>query len=526
MAAQQRMDPALDALAGWVALDVPTGYERRVAPALAEALDGWSADAWGNLVLRTGSGSPRSVIACALDAPAYAASQITEDGYLRLHRIGRGSDHPLWDQAHEAQQVRILTADGPVAGVVANANGHFAQQHRGDSAVVGADDLWVDVGAEAREDVAALGTDLLDPVVRHWPAWALEGAVAGPSAGARAGCAAVATVAESARRSPPRGEHTFVLSAQEGLGWVGLSSLLARGGAVDQVVVVAPGAPSAVAESRPAGRLGSFGGVLAQRGVESVRWLAPAVEDAGALSERIRAEEALRLRAAVAEAAGVALPAGAAWVDAPARAPFRTTGVSDLDEVAALLERLVELHAVPSHEWAVRRAVLEALPAWARERAVVDDVGNVIVEAGPDRDTTVFMAHMDEVGYEVESVAPDGVVTLGARGGAVAPAWEGQTALLHFDPPGAPSTASGRGVDPTRERAREALRVEAPRPPLRGVFLTRDAPASKWPDVIQAWFGLDGPALAALGVGEGSGVTSHKEGLRLGRHRFTARALD
>ena len=51
------------------------------------------------------------------------------DGYLRLHRIGRGSRHPLWDQQFEAQQVRVLTAAGPVAGVVARSNGHFAPQH-------------------------------------------------------------------------------------------------------------------------------------------------------------------------------------------------------------------------------------------------------------------------------------------------------------------------------------------------------------------------------------------------------------
>ncbi|NIQ57027.1 MAG: hypothetical protein GWN85_27260, partial [Gemmatimonadetes bacterium] len=120
------------------------------------------------------------------------------------------------------------------------------------------------------------------------------------------------------------------------------------------------------------------------------------------------------------------------------------------------------------------RYVLEGLPDWARERAVVDDMGNVWVEAGPDRDTTVFMAHMDEVGYEVESIAEDGVVILDRLGGAVSSAWEGQTALLHFDPPGAPSTARGDGTDTSPRWKRESLSAGAPRPPLRGVFLTRD----------------------------------------------------
>jgi putative aminopeptidase FrvX len=43
---------------------------------------------------------------------------------------------------------------------------------------------------------------------------------------------------------------------------------------------------------------------------------------------------------------------------------------------------------------------------------------------------------------------------------------------------------------------------------------------------LQAWFGLDAEGLAASGVTVGMQVTSHKEGLRLGRTRYTARSLD
>ena len=121
-------------------------------------------------------------------------------------------------------------------------------------------------------------------------------------------------------------------------------------------------------------------------------------------------------------------------------------------QVASLLSDFADRHAVSGHEWSVRRAVLAALPAWARERAVVDDIGNITVEAGPQGDATVFMAHMDEVGYVIESIAPDGTLTLAGQGGAVASAWEGQTALVHFDPQGAPSTVTGSG-----QRRRRAL---------------------------------------------------------------------
>src|SRR5690606_20294830 len=139
-------EDALAVVASWVAVDAVTGYERRVAPALAAAL-GWQADAYGNVVTSIGRGTPHRIVACALDRPGYAVSQIRDDGYLRLHRIGSGSRHPLWDQQFEAQQVRVMTKAGPVAGVVARANGHFGAQHRHETRVVTADDLWLDVGA-------------------------------------------------------------------------------------------------------------------------------------------------------------------------------------------------------------------------------------------------------------------------------------------------------------------------------------------------------------------------------------------
>ena len=454
-------------------------------------------------------------------------SQIRDDGYLRVHRIGRGSRHPLWDQAFEAQQIRVLTSDGPVAGVVARSNGHFAQQHRNETGVVGADDLWVDVGATSAEDVSQLGIRLLDPLARHLPPWVLAGEVAGPDAGRRVGCAGVATLARAAQAgSAPTGETLFVLSAQEGFGWVGLSSLIARGGEFDSMILLAPGQGSGVTERRPSGSLGRLGPALTAAGVETVTWVAPMVRSAGSHMEGITAKEAEAVLWAGARAAGMSLGPDPNWVEALIRAALRTDHVdASLQPPADLLQELVELHGVPGHEWAVRRHVLESLPGWARDRAVVDDIGNIMVEAGPEGDSTVFMAHIDEVGYEVESIAADGVVTLASQGGAVSSAWEGQTALLHFDPDDAPSTQTGNGTDTDSQWKRQSLSANAPSP-LRGIFLTRDAATRKNPGTLRAWFGLDALALNARGVRRGLAVTSHKEGLRMGITRFVARSLD
>lgn len=534
LSAQQ---PPLDALASWIAVDVPTGYEPRQAPGLAAAMPGWEADRLGNVVRSVGSGSPYRIVACALDRPAYAATQITRDGYLRLHRIGRGSRHPLWDQAFEAQPVRILTRNGPVAGVVARTNGHFAAQHD-DETVVDADDLWVDVGAESAEAVAALGIELLDPVIRHLPPWWTAGAVAGPAAGRAVACAVVATLADAADDDPPGGTTHFVLSAGEGFGWTGLSSLVARSEAVDEVLVLAPAsgepvrgpATAGVGEQvplRPAVRLSRFGAVLEGRGLRGVLWLEPEASAAGSHMELVRVAEAERLLATAASHLNVTIPPTTRWVAAPAAPALRTDlGATDHDALAATLEAFVERHGVPGHEWAVRRLLLESMPGWARERAVVDDMGNVMIEMGPDRDTTVFMAHLDEVGYAIESIGEDGVVTLDAQGGTVDTAWEGQTALLHFSPEGAPSSATGTGDDTSQVWKRRSLAAEAP-PPLQGVFLTRADADARYPDEpMRAWFGMSGAELAARGIRVGAAVTSHKDALRLGRDRFVGRGLD
>jgi putative aminopeptidase FrvX len=166
---------------------------------------------------------------------------------------------------------------------------------------------------------------------------------------------------------------------------------------------------------------------------------------------------------------------------------------------AELLKTLADVPSVSGHEGAVREAVKAALPAWARSRATTDEEGNLILEVGPEREAVMFIAHLDEVGFEVTNIAADGVVSLRTRGGLFPSLWEGQQALLHFD--------DGK-------------------PPLRGVFVPRDTATAKQPEALTAWFGVDGARLKQLGVVNSLSVTASKNATRLGATRFTARALD
>jgi putative aminopeptidase FrvX len=126
-----------------------------------------------------------------------------------------------------------------------------------------------------------------------------------------------------------------------------------------------------------------------------------------------------------------------------------------------------------------------------------------------------FIAHLDEIGFEITRIDRDGTVALRTRGGFFRSLWEGQPALLHFDASNAPVPSC-------------SLRLSAgnlPRSAL-GVFVPRATATVKQPAEVIAWFGVDSAALAACGVVPGMSLTSPKRATRLGSARFTARSID
>lgn len=509
--AEAQSSGAVTAVSSWLRYDAPPGEESRITDAVVAADSHWRRDNLGNLVMTVGSGHPRRLVACGLDHVGYIVSEITDQGYLRLHRSGNNVMHPLWDQFHQAQQIRVLTRGGSVPGVVAVDNAHFAQEHRGDTSVVNADQLWVDIGARSRQDAQRMGVRLIDPVVRDMPAWTYSDYIAGPDASGRAACAAVASVARAAANgvhSP--GQTVFVLSTQSSFGWSGLSGGAARLGAFDEATVFAPvslssGSAAAIMRGRFAPRTRIAPDITA----DSVLRVAVRARFAGSLIESVSASDLDSLLAAVRTVSGLGVGT-TPWMELRPSPNTSPTYVRDsLSAAADILTRLVELSAVADREAPVRAAIRSALPDWARKRAVRDSAGNLIVAMGPDRDTTVFLAHMDEVGYTVRSIDAGGLVTLAPEGGFNGAAWEGQPAILDIDP--APPNSMSESSTPTR---------------LAGVFVPREQAKLRRPQVVRAWFGFDSAQLVAKGVRPGQAVTAYKRGERLAATGFTARALD
>jgi putative aminopeptidase FrvX len=509
------------ALRSWIALDAPPGWEQLATDVILESLPGWRRDALGNLILRKGSGSPRRVIACGLDRPGFAVTEITDAGYLRLREVGSVRTHPLWTQFHEGQRIKVLTRAGAVPGVVTVKSTHLQRGRTPNAPVTTLDDLWVDVGAASRAEVRRLGIEMLNPVVRDAVGWSYGDLVAGPLAGVRVGCAAVASVAAGEVQG---GETIFLLTTLRSFGSDGLEAALRALGRVDQVTVVDESHLMPETIIMVEKRVEKPNYLPESSGVATIDLLGVKTRYAGSLVESVRVADANLLLAVVAQAAAVG-KGSLRWVALPEITRSKPDGAGDrfsrtaagstsaglrgtaalpspggLQSTAELLKALADVAAVSGHERPVREAIVRALPEWARSRVTTDGEGNLILEVGPEREPVMFIAHQDEVGFEVTGIAADGTFSLRTRGGLYSSLWEGQPALLHFDTPG--------------------------KEPLHGVFQPRENATTKQPEALTAWFGVDAAGLKQLGVLEGMSVTAAKNATRLGATRFTARALD
>src|SRR6185295_2690544 len=115
------------------------------------ASPGWTRDAMGNLLRVSGSGTPLRVVACGLDDVGYAVGEITDDGYVRVHKAGNGNHVRLWEQFHEGQRAFVLVSDHqpnarmhPIAATFAVRSNHLWRQRPADTTVTSIENLWLD----------------------------------------------------------------------------------------------------------------------------------------------------------------------------------------------------------------------------------------------------------------------------------------------------------------------------------------------------------------------------------------------
>jgi len=167
-----------------------------------------------------------------------------------------------------------------------------------------------------------------------------------------------------------------------------------------------------------------------------------------------------------------------------------------------VLAKLVAVPGVSGSEGPVRVAVESLLPSWAHPQT--DAMGNLVLTVGHGNPRTLFIAHMDEIGFVVSGTTPEGYLRLTPVGGFF------------------PETFASRVVD-----------VQTAHGVIKGVIatksihLTKGDPPPITPATLYVDVGADSAMrVAAMGIQIYDTVSYEKRLQRLAGTRIAGRSLD
>jgi putative aminopeptidase len=451
-----------------------SGHEERLAAAIGDRLKalGPKTDNLENVYVTIGKGAPHKLIAVAMDEPGYVVSGITEDGYLRVQRLPQAAVTPVFDVLNFAQPVWVFTRGGKrVNGVFAGLSVHLQPGRVGGPKMNHPDELFVDIGAKNAAEVAAAGVDLLDAIATQRNLLAVNREdVSGQSSGDRTALLAVLGLLEKARPNEIKGTLTVAFVAQQWTGARGMNRLLTEIHP-DEMIFVGHVAARPLADGATGGST-----VVAQKlGSGVLIGTASADGDAGDFAGELKTLAETKHIAVKAISANLPRIAGyvpgaeypkriveigvpTLWAETPAETVNRKdaaslfgllaiyAGVDSNEEIKpeysayknfpGPIAELVTAYGASGHEASVREKVKELLPEWARKQTRTDDAGNLIFHLGDEKPSEktprlAFVAHVDEIGYEVKKIEDDGRVELAVLGGGYPQYFLGHPALLH-----------------------------------------------------------------------------------------------
>jgi putative aminopeptidase len=477
-------------LAEFVATPAVSGYENQLGKKISASLGKWhpTTDNLGDVTVTIGSGAPHRLIVTPIDEPGFVVSDVTPDGYLRVQRLPQFGLPSVYNELYTAQPLHVETRGGKwINGVVAGLSVHLQPFRIGAPDPGDLDNVYIDIGANSAAEVRQAGVDNLSPIALDRRLFDLGGEeLAGVSVGDRFGAAALIDLLAQLDTSNLKGTLTVVFLVQQWSGARGLQRILATG-RYDEMLYVGrmlPGGPvPGVENMRRAPRQEPGSGVLV--GVEQTNG-----QLEGLASELQQLAEVNKIPLATDYSASV-LPRSylpppkfppkwahigiaTAWPNTPAEtissADFvrllnllnlyfhagRGKGLSveqfggfaissggrnkavvpfsERPRDTEILAALTPVYGVSEHEHLVRDAVKKLLPPWAKPET--DDAGNLILHVGAaplsaKMPSILVVAHMDEIGYEVKSIANDGRLEVATVGGGEPDFFLGHPALVH-----------------------------------------------------------------------------------------------
>lgn len=472
-AAQSNVD-----LARLSRIPAASGHEEALAKAVRDLWKdfGPKTDNLGNVWVTMGSGAPHRLIVTAMDSPGYVVSGITKDGFLRVQRLPQAPPNPVFDSLHFAQPVWIVTRTGKhVPGVFAGLSVHLAPGRQNPPKMNHLDEMYVDIGANSKEMVLTAGVDILDSVVLNQDVRAYH--FGGPEweslgNGGQFGIYALLGIPREVNRNTRNGSVTIALVTQQWTGGKGLDRLLAEI-QPDEMVYVGRIAAKRDGDGKPNAAIGLPGsGVLIgnpEGATAAAKNLADDLRELAAKSKIPVTSVNANPPRISSYAKSSSLPARFAQVGIPTLWPVTPAESADLQDAGNLhklltqyasgeqnteaylehfdfgstiggpktvIRYLTEAYGASRHEGAVRDVIKKLLPEWARKKAETDSAGNLVLHVGHARTATkapkiVFMAHMDEIGYEVKSIEEDGRLLVTVLGGGYTQYFLGHVVLVH-----------------------------------------------------------------------------------------------
>jgi putative aminopeptidase len=454
-----------------------SGYEQELAKRIREDVPGVVAktDNVGNVLFTMGRGQPHRVIVAAMDEPGYVVSEITADGYLRVQRLPQRAPNAVFDLLHSAEPVWVTKRDGTkVPGVFAGLSVHLSPARQNPPTMAHPDEMYVDVGASSAEEVRNAGIDLLDPIALAREARTVgPGDMTAPAIGDRIGCVVLVDLLRRLREHPStsNGTTTVAFVTQQWTGGRGLDRLLGELHP-DELIYVGrltpprasePGAAPVTKEKTQKTGLG----VLLATSDASVE-----LKGFDSELKKIGDEHHIPITVVTAIPPVIAgytkassLPARFAQVGIASLypvTPAETVSTGDVSLLIRLLYRyttgedvqlgsaggtsgcadcgppeigvLTETYGISGHEGDVRDTVKKLLPKWAKPET--DAAGNLVLKLGKRKANStspklVFVAHMDEIGYQVKSIDPDGRLVMEVVGGGYTEFFLGHPFVLH-----------------------------------------------------------------------------------------------
>ena len=195
-----------------------SGNERPVRDKIKQEIQDYAdevkVDKFGNLIARRGSGDKSLMIDAHMDQIGMGVRRITEDGFIRVSKIGGA--YPI---SIVNQRVTVHTSEGEnLTGVIGTKPSHLID-NEGDGDIPQMQKAFVDVGGESREELKERGLRVGDYITfdRDFKEM-INGYVTGPAFDNRIGCA---IAIEAFKNFDEDYELVAVFSAQEEVGGKG-----------------------------------------------------------------------------------------------------------------------------------------------------------------------------------------------------------------------------------------------------------------------------------------------------------------